>query len=61
MSGAVEQTVTLKDRQMTYLQEMADKHGLADASKALRCLIDFSISNAAEEPRIFTEIRCNDC
>ncbi|QDU42286.1 hypothetical protein Mal52_07420 [Symmachiella dynata] len=61
MSGAVEKTVTLKDRQMTYLQEMADKHGLADASKALRCLIDFSISNAAEESRIFTEIRCNDC
>ncbi len=61
MSSAQEQTVMLKDRQMTYLQEMAAKHGLPDASKALRCLIDFAISNADAEPKIFTEIRCNDC
>ena len=61
MSGAKEQTVLLKDRQMTYLQEMADKHGLADASKALRCIIDFAITDTAQESRIFTEIRCNDC
>ena len=61
MSRAEEQTVMLKDRQMTYLQEMAGKYNLPDASKALRCLIDFAISSAEEESRIFSEIRCNDC
>ena len=54
-------TVVLKERQLEYLTEMAEKHGLPDASKALRCLINFAMSETGQEEEIFQTIRCMDC
>ena len=53
--------VELKPRQWAYLEAMAKKHGLPDASKALRCLVNFALEEADHEGDIFQEIRCSDC
>ena len=53
--------IELKPRQLAFLKEMAEKHGLADESKAVRCLIDYAIEKAGEQESIFSEIRCLDC
>ncbi len=53
--------VDLKERQMAYLQKMAENHELADSAKALRCLIDYAIQSPEHEHEIFGVIRCIDC
>lgn len=54
-------SLELKEAQVEYLKEMANKYGLADESKALRCLISFAREEADREADIFDEIRCLDC
>jgi len=61
MSVSQEYTVTLKKRQYEYLTTMANKHDLADADKALRCLINFAVEETQQEDSIFNQIRCQDC
>jgi hypothetical protein len=56
-----EYTVLLKDKQFAWLKQMAGKHDLPDASKALRCLINFAMQEVDREEAIFEEIRCTDC
>ncbi len=56
-----EYRVELKPRQWAYLEEMAEKHGLPDVSKALRCLVNFAVEEPDREGDIFQEIRCSDC
>lgn len=56
-----EHTVSLKKRQYDYLVAMANKHGLPDESKALRCLINYAIEETQQEDAIFSQIRCLDC
>lgn len=51
----------LKSYQLRYLEEMARKHELPDASKALRCLIMFARQRPELEEVIFETIRCSDC
>jgi hypothetical protein len=46
---------------MAFLEEMADKYGLEDASKAIRVLINFVIAEEEEQDRVFGEVRCLDC
>ncbi|MSS72761.1 MAG: hypothetical protein EXS64_14905 [Candidatus Latescibacteria bacterium] len=53
--------VILERHQMAFLEEMADKHGLEDASKAIRVLINFVIAEEEEQDRVFGEVRCLDC
>lgn len=53
--------VDLKKRQFEYLVAMANKHGLPDESKALRCLINYAIEESEQEDAIFAQIRCQDC
>ena len=53
--------VELKPNQWTYLESMAEKHGLPDPSKALRCLVNYAIEEGSQEGAIFQEIRCTDC
>ena len=56
-----EYTVELKPRQHTYLEQMAKKYELPDASKALRCLIDFAYQKSDLESEMFETVRCLDC
>ena len=53
--------VLLEKHQMAFLEEIAEKYSLEDASKAVRCLINFVIDEAAEQDRVFEEVRCLDC
>ena len=49
--------------QAAYLEEMAQKYGLADQSKALRVLLDYAIQDA-DDDTIFdmsTNMRCRHC
>ena len=61
MSDNIEYQVELKEDQYEYLSRMVKKHGLADESKALRCLIDHAIEESELEEAIFEEIRCRNC
>jgi hypothetical protein len=61
MSASFEYQLTLKERQLKFLKEMAQKYGLADESKALRCLVDYAIEQKDAEDDIFQQIRCLDC
>jgi hypothetical protein len=51
----------LEPGKVAFLEAMAAKHGLPDAGKALRCLIDHAREHAELESRIFGEVRCVDC
>jgi hypothetical protein len=42
------------------LNEIAQKHGMPDASKALRCLLDYAATDGDWE-QIFKKIRCRRC
>ncbi len=54
-------TLELKEHQHTYLEAVADRHNLPDASKAIRCLINYAMQHPDKEKEIFDEIRCLDC
>ncbi|OGG51439.1 MAG: hypothetical protein A3F84_26690 [Candidatus Handelsmanbacteria bacterium RIFCSPLOWO2_12_FULL_64_10] len=53
--------VVLEKHQMAFLEEMAGKYGLEDASKAIRVLVNFAIDEEGERERVFGEVRCLDC
>ncbi len=61
MAENQEYRLELKERQHAYLEAAADRHNLPDASKALRCLINYAIEHPDKEDEIFDEIRCLDC
>ncbi|HCU81106.1 MAG: hypothetical protein CL789_01715 [Chloroflexi bacterium] len=52
--------VVIQIKQKEWLEEMATKHSLPDASKALRILIDYAIEEGPEN-EIFNYIRCRYC
>ena len=53
--------IQLETHQMAFLEEVAARYRLEDASKAVRCLVNFSIDEPDEQDRIFDEVRCLDC
>ena len=61
MSTKNDVTLVLKDSQTDYLKTMAEKYGIADESKVVRCLLDFAIQNPDQETVFYQEIRCLDC
>jgi hypothetical protein len=54
-------TFELEPSKMAFLEEMARKHGLPDAAKAMRCLIDHARENPQLEGAIFDDVHCVDC
>lgn len=46
--------------QQVWLENMAQRHQLRDASKALRVLLDYAIEDG-DEKAIFETIRCTRC
>ena len=55
-----EQTYEINEDQRDWLEDMARRHDLPSASKALRVLIDFAIQDC-ESKEIFEEVRCRHC
>jgi len=53
--------IDLEADKVAFLQEMAEKHGLPDIGKAIRCLINYAREHPDRHADIFDEIRCLDC
>ena len=53
--------VDLHDKQLEYLNKMADEHQLVDFGKAIRCLINYSMDSQELEGDIFEAERCINC
>ena len=61
MSGnKTEHRAELHDDQVAWLKEMAERHGLENEHKALRCVLDHAMHDA-DADEIFGEIRCRHC
>ena len=50
----------IKQDSQKFLESMVEKYSLADASKAMRCLLDYAASDGDKDD-IFKTIRCNRC
>jgi hypothetical protein len=61
MSASEPHEIELRPAQWAWLEAMAERYGLADPGKAVRCLINFAADEAEHEAAIFQEIRCQDC
>lgn len=51
----------LESDKVAFLHQMAEKHGLPDIGKAIRCLINYAREHPDRHADIFDEIRCLDC
>jgi hypothetical protein len=54
-------SIDLEAGKVEFLKEMAEKHGLPDIGKAVRCLINYARENPDKHAEIFDEVRCIDC
>jgi hypothetical protein len=61
MKDATSYPIELETGKVEFLQEMAEKHGLPDMGKAIRCLINYARENPDKHAEIFDEVRCLDC
>ena len=66
MKDARSYPIELETEKFEFLEAMATKHGLADAAKAVRCLVNYARENYAREnpdkhADMFDEVRCLDC
>ena len=62
MKDAQTLPIDLESGKIEFLEAMATKHGLADAGKAVRCLINYARENPDKRNEIFSEIHCTgDC
>jgi hypothetical protein len=53
--------IELDSTMLAYLEEVAKKYSLADAGKAVRCLVNYARENPDRGDEIFDEIRCQGC
>ena len=53
--------VELDSEMVAYLEETAKQYSLADAGKAVRCLINYARENPERRDEIFSEVRCLGC
>ena len=53
--------IDLEAGKLEFLREMAQKYGLPDVGKTVRCLINYARENPDKQSAIFDEIRCLDC
>jgi hypothetical protein len=61
MKDAQTHTVELESDKIKFLEGIAERHGLPDVGKAIRCLINYARENPDKHAEIFDEIRCLDC
>ena len=53
--------IQLESEKVQFLEKAAERHGLPDIGKAIRCLINYARENPDREAEIFGELRCLDC
>jgi len=53
--------IELEAAKVQFLQDVAQRHGLPDVGKAVRCLINYARENPERHAEIFDEVRCQDC
>ncbi len=58
--GKVLESFEIEGDQLEWLRLMAREHGLPDASKALRVVLDYAMYDGDEDD-IFGSIRCRRC
>ena len=51
----------LKPHQKSYLDDVAKRYEMPDASKAIRCLIQYARQRPELEKDLYETIRCSDC
>ena len=56
-----EYRIELKESQHQYLQEMIEKYGIEDLSKAIRILVDYATEEKELETKIWEDERCLHC
>ncbi len=61
MKDATLHPIELESEKVKFLEQMAEKYGLADTGKAVRCLINYAREHPDRLDDIFGEIRCADC
>jgi hypothetical protein len=61
MKDARPYPVDLESEKMAFLEQMAVAHGLGDAGKAIRCLINYAREHPDRHAEMFDEVRCLDC
>jgi hypothetical protein len=54
-------SIELEERQYQFLEQMVNDYSLPDVGKAVRCLIDYVVSEPRQQSTIWEEIRCLDC
>lgn len=54
-------TVELETEKIEFLKTMAERHGLPDIGKAVRCLVNYAREHEDKHADIFDEVRCLDC
>jgi hypothetical protein len=58
---ATPHSIDLETEKVEFLRSVAERHGLPDVGKAIRCLINYARDNPDKHSEMFDEIRCNDC
>jgi hypothetical protein len=56
----VSETYSIEPDHQAWLETMAESHGLPDASKALRVVLDYAMQDG-DEDALFNTIRCRHC
>jgi hypothetical protein len=54
-------SIELEKDMMWFLEQMTTTYGLADVSKAVRCLVNYARDVETAREDIFAEIRCKYC
>jgi len=58
--GKIIEPLEIEADQLEWLKQMVESHSLADASKALRIVLDHAMMDSDEDD-IFASIRCRRC
>jgi hypothetical protein len=61
MSELQTREIQLKPAMVAFLDQMAQVHGLDDAGKVVRCLVNYARENPDKHVEIFGDVRCLDC
>jgi len=60
LKNKIVEPLEIEADQLEWLKDMAREHGLADAAKALRVVLDYAMLDGDEDD-IFGSVRCRRC
>ena len=61
MKDATAQAIALESAKVAFLEGIAEKYGLPDIGKTVRCLVSYAQAHPEDHDAIFGEVRCDDC